>query len=295
MQLSEHGGLGPRLFFLVLAGLAGAAAPLRALPWTRDCSSIAADFSKAAVKLGRRHIAVMPFHDTSGKESRSGTVVSERLIAQLLNRGTVEVVERSQLESVMKELRLASAGVVEPAMVKRLGRFLGVDAVVTGTAVELVGGKVEIHARLVDVETARVLAASTARVEKDWSDFETSAIWAVSAPPVPFFPGDSPHVEWHDGLNDGSREPGGPDPELGGGVAACDTSDSGVIEARARYWAIRLRDPGFSPGSLKGNPGSEIAEPRLRERFYSRLRMWYGEERIPPLDERERLLLTRCR
>lgn len=283
MQLSFTGGLGPRVLLFAAVLLAGAHAPAGALFGSRDCSSIAADFSKAANKLGRRHVAVVPFRDTSGKESRSGAVVAERLMAHLLDRGSLEVVERSQLEAVMEELRLGSMGVVDPASVKRLGRFLGVEAVITGTTVDLLGNQVEVHARLIDVETARVLAASTAKIDKDWSDFETSAIWAVTAPPVPFFPGDRRTVEWHDGLNAAGSAP-----------AACDTSDARVVDARARYWAIRLRDPGFSPTSVRRNPGSEIADPMLRERFYSKLRMWYDEEHIPPISESDRTFLARC-
>ncbi|MBI4347375.1 MAG: hypothetical protein HY553_11000 [Elusimicrobia bacterium] len=283
MHTFPFGGPAPRLVVSFLLALGLAARPAQAFLGGRDCSSIASDFSKTAHRLKRKHIAVVPFRDTSGKESRSGAIIAERLVAALLHRGSVEVVERSQLEAVMEELRLASVGVVDPAMVKRLGRFLGVDAVVTGTTVELLGSRVEVHARLIDVETARVLAASTANVEKDWSDFETSAIWAVSAPPVPFFPGDVAHVEWHDSLN---ARPAAP---------ACETDDVEVIDARARYWAIRLRDPGFSPHSITRNPGSDIADPRLKERFYSRLRMWYAEDRIPPLTELERTLVARCR
>lgn len=282
MHAFRFGGPAPRLVVVSLLALLLGAGPALAFLGSRDCSSIAADFSKAAARSKRKHIAVVPFRDTSGKESRSGAIVAERLVAALLQRGTVEVVERSQLEAVMEELRLASVGVVDPAMVKRLGRFLGVDAVVTGTAVELLGSRVEVHARLIDVETARVLAASTAKLEKDWSDFETSAIWAVSAPPVPFFPGDVQSVEWHDGLNSLP-------------APTCDTEDTEVIDARARYWAIRLRDPGFSPQSITRNPGSDITDPKLKERFYSRLRMSYGEDRIPPLTERERTLVARCR
>ncbi|MBI4423473.1 MAG: hypothetical protein HY554_07095 [Elusimicrobia bacterium] len=282
MQPSNSGGLEPRLvvilIFLVPALLA---APADCSARARDSSSLAWDLSLAASRSGRRRIAVVPFHDPVAGPCRAGAVIAERLIEHLLERG-VEVVERSQLEGVMREHRLGSTGLVDPLTAKRLGRVLGVEAVISGTVVELRGDRIEVHARLIDVETARVLSASTARVEKDWRDFDTSSVWATIAPPVPFFPGDRGNVDWHDGLN------AGPQP------AQCDTADGKVVEARARYWALRLREPGFSAAGLRANPGSEIADPRLRQRFYSRLRMWYEEPDIPPLNDSDRVLLARC-
>ena len=269
--------------FLLSFPLTSAEAALFTRP--SECAAAAADLVRVAVKQGRRHVAVVPFRDTSGNLSRDGAIISERLVAYLTEGGALDVVERSHLEAVMEELRLGITGGVDPATVKRLGHFLGVDAIVTGSAVQLTDNEVEVHARLIDVETARVLWAATARVPKDWSDFENASIWAVVAPPIPVFPEERRRPDWHDGLRSATAFPAAP---------VCDSTDDRVIETRARYWALRLRDPGFSNASLRFNPGSEILDPGLRDRFYSRLRAWSDEESIPPLNDTDQKLLARC-
>ena len=270
------------LLFLLLSPWTTAQAGVFGPP---DCAGVAGELARAAAKGHRRHVAVIPFRDTAGSSSRDGTIIAERLVAHLLENGSFDVVERTQLAAVVDELRLGATGGVDPAMAQRLGRFLGVEAIVTGSVVELVGNVIELHARLIDVETARVLAASTGRVEKDWSDFEAAAIFAVAAPPMPMFPGERRRIDWRDGLHAVMTFPAAP---------VCDTLDDRVVETRARYWALRLKDPGFSNGALLLNPGSEIKDPGLRERFYSRLRVWYDEESIPPLSEGDKTLLASC-
>ena len=51
----------------------------------------------------------------------------EDLIAQYLLKNGFTVVERAQLEQVMKENNIGMAGMINPAMTKQLGKLLGVD------------------------------------------------------------------------------------------------------------------------------------------------------------------------
>ena len=51
----------------------------------------------------------------------------EDLIAQYLIKNGFTVVERAQLEQVMKENNIGMGGLINPAMTKQLGRLLGVD------------------------------------------------------------------------------------------------------------------------------------------------------------------------
>jgi|GEM_PF-1079178 len=51
----------------------------------------------------------------------------EDLLAQYLIKGGFTVVDRSQLEQVMKENNIGISGLVDPATTKELGRLLGVD------------------------------------------------------------------------------------------------------------------------------------------------------------------------
>lgn len=143
--------------------------PSEAAWWSRDDSTVSKELARAAKDARADRVAVMPLKDLSGRPCRAGGVLADRLINGLVGRG-VSVIERGRLEGVLEELRLGATGVLDPKTVKELGRFLGADAIVTGTVVELKEDRVELQARLIDVRTARVLAASSARVRRDWSE-----------------------------------------------------------------------------------------------------------------------------
>jgi hypothetical protein len=66
-----------------------------------------------------------------------------------------------------------------------------------------------------------------------------------------------------------------------------DQYEAGVLELKARYWALRLKK-GVVNTSLTANPGSEISDPGLRRRFYESLAIWYRSHDIPELSLTER-------
>ena len=237
------------------------------------------DLAKAVASAASAHkikrVAVVPFTGPRGNATFSGSIVSERLVIQILARGELDVVERRFLEKVLEEQRLGVFGIMDPGTVKTLGKVLGVDAILTGTVVELKGERVEVNARLINTETAQVLAASSARMEKDWEDrpsTEESATWVV---PVPELPEDAPAK----------------------GGASCqagvDAVERRMLDFKARYWADRLKDPTFSVRVLKRNPGTEIKDPELRSKFYQMLRERYDAATPSPLSPMERAELGR--
>ena len=78
-----------------------------------------ADFSKI------KRIAVLNF---SGP---NGAVASDIITITLLKHG-VDVVERQNIDSVIKELNLSNSDMINSNTRKRIGNLLGVDAIITG-------------------------------------------------------------------------------------------------------------------------------------------------------------------
>jgi curli biogenesis system outer membrane secretion channel CsgG len=72
-----------------------------------------------------------------------------------------KVVERTQVEKVLKEQEFAWSGVVDQATAARLGKLLGVEYVIFGSLTGVEKG-FTINARLVKVETGEVLLAPQA-------------------------------------------------------------------------------------------------------------------------------------
>ena len=141
------------------------------------------DFDNAAIQSGVNG----PYFQTRAPDLGKG--VSELLIAKLVQDGNVSVVERNAIGKILAEQNLASSDRTDPVSAARLGRLLGVDAIILGTithydydekirgggASRIFGGlgggaspsakydiraKVQISTRLVSPDTAEVMAAS---------------------------------------------------------------------------------------------------------------------------------------
>jgi TolB-like protein len=241
--------------------------------------SFAGDFDKLAVQLshaakahGRARVAILPFQVIGGKGSTSGRIVSERLVGPMINGGEVEVVERAMLESVMREQQLQFSGVVDARSVKEIGKILNVDAVITGTVIALRDDRVEVNARLIDTESAKILYAGETKVEQDWNEsmFDDASWGGASGwPPIPSFDlaSNASAADW------GCM--GAPD--------KVDQLERSVMDLKARFWASKLR-AGLDGATLKSNPGSEIRNPEIRAEFYKNLK---AEAAGPALNDEE--------
>jgi curli biogenesis system outer membrane secretion channel CsgG len=90
--------------------------------------------------------------------------LQENLITALLRKG-MAVVERSQLEQVLKEQKLGYSGLVKLDSAKKLGQLLGADAMVLGSLRDF-GDTVDVNARLVALESGTGLSGAQARIAK---------------------------------------------------------------------------------------------------------------------------------
>lgn len=245
-----------------------------------DYERLAAPLSRAAREHSRKRLAVLPF-ETLGAKRAAGKIVSERLLAPLMAEGAVEVVERSLLEAVLREQRLQVSGLVDASSARELGRVLDVDALIVGTVTALKNDRLEVNARLIDAETAKVLGASTLKVEKDFDEpFFDDDSWGGL--PKLDFAAPAAAGDWgmRDSLTDCSRA-----------LADADALERAALDLKARFWASKLRE-GLDARALTRNPGSEIRNVLIRADFYERLKR-YHQEAASPLtqEERERLSL----
>ncbi|MDE2293042.1 MAG: hypothetical protein KGL53_13245 [Elusimicrobia bacterium] len=253
------------------AGALLPAAPARAAdPYERLALAVA----RSAERGGARRVAVMAFSSAGRPDKEGAAILAERLETRLAGAGGVQVVERTLLDKVLSEQRLGATGAVDPRLSAPLGKTLGVDAIVTGTFVDLADDRVEVNARLIDARTAQVLGASVVDVRKEWEDdserMPVDAVWDTNAPDMKSFP--APVVRL---LPDPFRDAPSDDP-CTGWEAEVDRLQGGSLELKARYWANRLADPAFDARALTRNPGSEIRSLAERQRFYALVRADYA-------------------
>ncbi|MBI3548748.1 MAG: hypothetical protein HY078_06910 [Elusimicrobia bacterium] len=237
--------------------------------------TLAKDLSRFAGRVSAKRVAVLPFVDVGGGDSEASVVLSERLLTRLAGDASLQVVERTLLKSVVEEQGLGHRGWIDPRQTKQLGRILGVDAVVTGTFLRLATGELEVNARLIDAQTARILGAAAARVRYEW----TSTSFTRSDGPIVVEP---PRLGWVKALF-GRRERDDLQDSPADGASDCGDWETrvyalqeGSLEMKARYWASKFREAGFSPRRLTRNPGSEVRSLELRQSLYARIKELYN-------------------
>ncbi len=152
--------------------------------------SIAKKLSVAAKKMNHAQIAVPPFPYHDGKESVGSTVVAERLITLLLKQKKLIVVERSLLDKVIHEMKLQHTGLISQETAKELGHILGVEAVVTGTLINMEESNLEVNARIIQTESGLVLAAASEIIKRTWQEAPS-----LSYPPQPLVPATNSDVQ----------------------------------------------------------------------------------------------------
>lgn len=126
--------------------------------------------------LGGNTLVVFPFPYADGIKSIEGSLIAERVVTRLTEGGQVRVVERAMIDKIMEEQKLSAAGFVDPSTTVEVGRLLGARGILSGTITDL-GDVIEIHARLLNVETGEVVATLKKRARKTIKTF-ISPLWS---------------------------------------------------------------------------------------------------------------------
>jgi len=167
--------------FMMTAGLCGTA-------WAQPLEKLADKLSEGVKDRPGIKLAVLEFPYAGGKASYGPVIIQERLTTQLAQNKKITLIERGLLNKVLGELNLQASGAMDEETVKKLGKMLGADAVVTGTLNDTKETETEINARVVETETGKIIAAASASVEKTWKD-------SAATPPQPQNYGAKPLVQ----------------------------------------------------------------------------------------------------
>ena len=122
----------------------------------------------------KRRVAIVDFENkTAYGARRLGTAATDILISELGKTGKFILVERDKMEKLLEEQKLGMTGIIDPTTAARMGRILGVNAIVTGSISQFgvkTGGseyvivqskrqeaEATVDIRVVDVETGQIL------------------------------------------------------------------------------------------------------------------------------------------
>ena len=137
--------------------------------------------------LHAQTVAVLGFEsDNFCIEDRTGTM-SDLLTDELVGLPHITVVERKHIDKVTGEMKFQAKPYTDPATAKQLGKMIGADAVIIGSA-DVFGCTLTVTARTIEVETARILYSAKMTCDT-WSEFNRKlpdfARNLVSKIPVP--------------------------------------------------------------------------------------------------------------
>jgi curli biogenesis system outer membrane secretion channel CsgG len=150
----------------------------------------------------KRRVAIMDFsyatvmtsvQSVFGTNQDIGKGISDLLVNQLVNDGTYRVIERRELDKILKEQNFSNSDRADANSAAKIGRVLGVDTIITGDITQFgrddqnkgVGGAfshwdkyglggvgvkkakavVEVTARMIDVNTGEILASANGHGE----------------------------------------------------------------------------------------------------------------------------------
>ncbi len=140
----------------------------------------------------KKRVAVFVFDDKTDRsflwwnQKGVGEGVSDMLITELVKSGNYRVIERQELDEILKEQNLGESGIVTAESAAEIGKVLGVELAVMGAVTEFgykksdTGGRVKnfglgvssqsatvaLDCRMVNTTTAEIVAAENIRKEK---------------------------------------------------------------------------------------------------------------------------------
>lgn len=127
---------------------------------------LAGQVGQAAPEGRQLRVAITDFPDLQRVTSDLSRYIAERLTTRLVQNPRFSVLERRRLGQVLGELKFGLSDLADPNKVKQLGRMVGVEALVFGSISDL-GNVVDIDARLIEVETSRLVHSASVSILKD--------------------------------------------------------------------------------------------------------------------------------
>ncbi|MCM2266737.1 MAG: CsgG/HfaB family protein [Elusimicrobiales bacterium] len=248
---------------------------------------MANDFAKYSTNKKVKNVAVIGFSRKARTSREESDYISEKLLSGLVASGKVNLLERSQLDKVLEERRLSASGVTDEAPEGSPRRINPSDAIIVGT---IFGTKehLMIIAKMIDPLTGAVLHTVEAQTDRQWDILPERPEFQFDVPDLRELAAMFGEEEIKPAFVDFRDAPKSLNTET------CNTRKAllavrqmGAVEAKAKYWALQMRDPAFSASRLKRNPGGEMLDERGKQRFYALLDSFHRGGAVPVLSAGE--------
>jgi len=123
-----------------------------------------------AVKLDPNAVAVAPFQSLGDEKYKPlSKGLAEMIITDLSQVKALKVVERIQIQAILRELKLSKSAWVDAKNAPRVGRLIGAGRMTTGNLTDLKGDTLRLDAAVTRTETGKTLV--TPKASGALSDF----------------------------------------------------------------------------------------------------------------------------
>ena len=137
---------------------------VRAQGYEQEINALSTKMAANIAKAGKSRVAVVDFTDLEGNVTALGRFIAEEFSVALLNVGQgFELMDRTHLQTLLKQHKLSATGLIDPATAQQLGKIAGVDALVTGTITPF-GENVRLAVKILDANTAKLIGANSGNI-----------------------------------------------------------------------------------------------------------------------------------
>ncbi len=114
------------------------------------------------------HVGVTPFVNITGHKEFDwlSIGISECLCTKLASLPYLTLVERARLSEALKEIEMGQTGLIDEATAAKTGQMVGAEELVVGSY-QIVGEKIRINARFVDVDEGKIKKTAEATGNMD--------------------------------------------------------------------------------------------------------------------------------
>ena len=114
-------------------------------------------------------IAVVDFNTTNSSFSSMGVTMTELFQLELVKSSNLSVVDRKNVEKILKELKFQLSGFTDPKTIKTIGKQLNVDLLIY-CSTSIVGNELYLIVNMIDIETAKIVYSEKMSI-KEWEDY----------------------------------------------------------------------------------------------------------------------------
>ncbi|MDD5067357.1 MAG: carboxypeptidase regulatory-like domain-containing protein [bacterium] len=129
---------------------------------------VLSDISFALPEAEMPKVAVLPFKNSTAAAQRDdyGAAVADMITTAIVKSKKLNVIERENLQKILKEQELWLSGMVDAGTTKKIGQITGVSFIITGSVSKL-GTFIELDVRMLDTETGKIVVTENDKANSE--------------------------------------------------------------------------------------------------------------------------------